>query len=240
MIFDISRLNLASGMTIIAGMNDVSASAPTALPAIEVDGSATEAMILAAIDSFWIDDFETLMVCSDPKASMFMEIGIFRDQFCPFMSSVVPGISLAKAAQEWSEIGSSHVTMHFELLQPDEPLLIQKLVLQWLAPGVKATSPVAMAMGACGIRRHKSYPVDAVDFQQCLLLLENLPEIRNHFRKIGEISSIWKRLVEQWEDIEKVFLEEAGLYWERASSAPRTDSALRNVRNQVMGVSGND
>ena len=113
---------------------------------------------------------------------------------------------------------------------------IQTKVLNWIAAGRVGASSKAMAMAACGLPNDDSYPHDPDDLNRCLLLLEAVPDVRDHFDKIAALGVVWGRLVKRWADIEASFLDEVGLNWSKAQEAPKTYALMREVIGEEPGV----
>lgn len=49
-----------------------------------------------------------------------------------------------------------------------------------------------------------SHPRDPWDFYRCFNLLRKIPEYRGRLHEMKTISSTWKRLVENWDELEKL------------------------------------
>ena len=58
--------------------------------------------------------------------------------------------------------------------------------------------------------RRKSYPLDPGDLSRCVKLLERVPEMRNYLYKMKAVSPIWRKLVEHWDELERLLNEEKG------------------------------
>lgn len=114
-------------------------------------------------------------------------------------------------------------------------ITIKDKILTWFATGRVGISSKAMACCAAGLgqdpmwSRNNNHPHDPDDFNRCLLLLEAVPEIRNHFGEIARLSEAWGRLIENWEQIETLFLEEAGLNWSKRIPASKTYDLMQEV-----------
>ncbi|SFL70583.1 hypothetical protein SAMN05216256_10170 [Halopseudomonas pachastrellae] len=106
---------------------------------------------------------------------------------------------------------------------------IEKKVLHWIATGRVGSSSKAMALAACEVQSAKSYPLDPGDLNRCLLMLQQVPEVRHHFDKIAALSEVWGRLIDRWGEIEATFLEEAGLDWSKQRRAPDTYRLMKEV-----------
>lgn len=113
---------------------------------------------------------------------------------------------------------------------------IQTKVLNWLATGRVGASSKAMAMATLSLPNDGSYPLDPDDLNRCLLMLEAVPEVREHFFTIANIGVCWARLIARWPEIETCFLEEAGLNWCKARSAPKTYELMKEVIGEEPGV----
>lgn len=113
---------------------------------------------------------------------------------------------------------------------------IQTKVLNWIATGRVGSSSKTMAMAACGLPSSGDYPSDPDDLNRCLLLLNAVPEVREHFGKIAALGVVWGRLIPRWAEIEALFLEEVGLNWSKAQSADKTYKLMKAVIGQEPGV----
>ncbi|EJV0369631.1 hypothetical protein N5280_002477 [Vibrio vulnificus] len=92
-----------------------------------------------------------------------------------------------------------------------------------------------MAFTAAGIecRRNGSYPHDPSDFNRCLVLVHNVPEIRTYFSDIAKLNVQWKALISRWDELEETFIEEVGFNWCKAQSAPKTYALMKEIINGV-------
>lgn len=113
---------------------------------------------------------------------------------------------------------------------------IQSKVLKWIATGRVGMSSQAMALAACGMPSDGSYPHDPDDLNRCLLLLKAVPEVREHFGEIAKLGPVWGRLIARWNEIESSFLDEVGLNWKKAKSAPKTYALMKEVMGDEPGV----
>jgi len=71
--------------------------------------------------------------------------------------------------------------------------------------------------------------VDPDDLNRCLLLLEAVPDIRENMDKIAALSVTWEKLISEWDNIEKCFLEEVGLDWSKGKKATKTYNLMKNI-----------
>lgn len=103
----------------------------------------------------------------------------------------------------------------------------------WLASGSRGRSSNTMftvltgvdALGDSG----KSHPHDPDDLDRCLRLLEAVPELRPLLPKMAGVSPEWAALISNWAEIERSHLDEVGLGWTKARSAPRTYDLMRKT-----------
>ena len=102
-------------------------------------------------------------------------------------------------------------------------------LLEWFATGRVGASSKAMACAAAGLPGDKSHPYDPDDFNRCLLLLEAVPEIRDCMDNVAGISGTWAKLVNRWDEVEQCFLDEVGLNWSKARSAPKTYELMKEI-----------
>ena len=103
----------------------------------------------------------------------------------------------------------------------------------WLANGRRGISSNTMFTHITGIdamqRSSKSHPHDPDDFDRCLLLLDAVPEFREHLQKMRTCSKKWAALVDNWTSIEVSHLGEVGLGWKKARSAPETYKLMKSI-----------
>jgi hypothetical protein len=67
-----------------------------------------------------------------------------------------------------------------------------------------------------------NYPHDPDDLNRCLLLLDLIPEWKPRMIEMAQRGPAWKGLAENWESISATFIDEVGLDWCKARSAPKT------------------
>lgn len=102
-------------------------------------------------------------------------------------------------------------------------------ILNWFGTGRVGASSKAMALAAIGAPNDGSHPYDPDDLNRCLLLLEKVPEIRQHMDKVAAINETWGKLVSRWDEVEKSFIDEVGFNWSKARSAPKTYKLMKEV-----------
>jgi hypothetical protein len=106
---------------------------------------------------------------------------------------------------------------------------VKNKILCWLGTGRVGASSKAMALAAAEMPNDLSHPYDPDDLNRCLLLLEAVPEIRDHMGRVAAMSETWRKIVERWDDVEKCFIEEVGFNWENGHSAPKTYELMKSL-----------
>lgn len=107
--------------------------------------------------------------------------------------------------------------------------LANMAIIEWLARGRTGTSSETMAFWlGFGVRRSgASHPHDPDDLDCCLHLLAAAPTLRERLPRMADISPQWAALVDAWDEIERSHLDEVGLGWTKARSAPKTYALMR-------------
>lgn len=107
-------------------------------------------------------------------------------------------------------------------------------ILNWLADGQTGVSSEAMAFTALGVtiedRWHRCTPHDPADLNRCLLLVEDVPEIKTKFPEIAALSKGWAILVEHWDELRDMFINEAGRNWSKTQDAPPTFQRMKELK----------
>lgn len=98
----------------------------------------------------------------------------------------------------------------------------QNAVLNWLANGETGISSETLAFWVMfNVKKAGgSHPRDPADFNRCLKLLDAAPALRQHLHKMSIVSPEWARLVFNWAEIEKVFIDEVGPDWSKGRRIP--------------------
>ena len=111
-------------------------------------------------------------------------------------------------------------------------MTLEKKVLKWFANGDIGISSECMALAACGIEAKRQHtPLDPPDFNRCLKLVREIPEIMHHKDKISSISKKWKSLMDNWNHLESIFLDEVGIDWKKDRNKPaeKTYRAMKDL-----------
>lgn len=115
-----------------------------------------------------------------------------------------------------------------ESRQPEQA--IAEKVLNWFANSRVGLSSKTMAMVACGIIPDEvHHPYDPDDLSRCIVLLDMVPEVRNHFDAISDLNNKWASLIQHWDEIESAYREEDAFGWSRVKRPSKTYTMMRNV-----------
>lgn len=111
---------------------------------------------------------------------------------------------------------------------------IQEAVIDWLNTGEVGISSKCMAMWLAFGKQSESsgfgnHPHDPDDMDRCLKLLSRVPALRERLQKMAEINKTWAALVSHWDEIEATQMDEIGLGWVKARSAPKTYALMREI-----------
>jgi len=106
-------------------------------------------------------------------------------------------------------------------------------ILNWFATGQVGISSKSMACAVIGLPQDPiwgaGHPLDPDDLNRCLLLLEQIPEIRNCFSEIAKLSDTWSALIARWDEVEKCFIDEVGLNWCHGHKASKTYNLMKEM-----------
>ncbi|HCF3913442.1 TPA: hypothetical protein NID53_001048 [Pseudomonas aeruginosa] len=118
----------------------------------------------------------------------------------------------------------------YDTSMPGTGSTIEERAARWLRDGQVGASSRAIHDHMLGLpmeRHHAAYPHDPDDLNRCLLLLNLIPEWAPRIREMAQHSQEWAALVSSWGKLTNLFLQEAGLDWQRSSGAPETYAAMR-------------
>ena len=120
--------------------------------------------------------------------------------------------------------------------EPKAPVdaLVSQRVLEWLAGPDTGLSSEAMAFCRLGIERRghwdgTEHPHDPSDLNRCLLLVEQVPEVRDAFGDIACLSDEWNMIIDHWDELRELFISEVGWNWSNGRRAPKTYARMRDL-----------
>lgn len=106
-------------------------------------------------------------------------------------------------------------------------------LLDWLASGRRGVSSNSIVQHLTGVQAvgdwYIDIPHDPADLDRCLKLLDAVPLLRPLLPRMATASPMWAALIERWAEIEASHLDEVGLGWTKARSAPKTYALMRSV-----------
>lgn len=88
---------------------------------------------------------------------------------------------------------------------------ISENLLKWIATGERGASSEAIVAKLTGVKLDQGRlmePYDTSDFRRCLLLFEAVPELKLRMVEMRGVSEYWRLLVDNWEELEKMYHEE--------------------------------
>jgi hypothetical protein len=110
-------------------------------------------------------------------------------------------------------------------------------VIAWLANGRRGVSSNTIFTVLTGVDAlagsQASHPHDPSDLDRCLCLLDAVPRLHLEIHKMAHVSPEWAALVARWADITKSHIEEVGLGWTKAKTAPKTYALMRSILESI-------
>lgn len=80
-------------------------------------------------------------------------------------------------------------------------------------------------------------PLDAADMRRCRLLIEQVPEFKEHLHKLAGASDEWALLIERWNEICQVMDAESPEWRDARGRSAGISKMLRQVREDANGAS---
>lgn len=108
---------------------------------------------------------------------------------------------------------------------------IEQKVLTWMVSGDCGESSTLMALISCGlIPDDRMPPSSLADLNRCFLLVEQVPEVKEHFHSIAAVSPKWRRIIDAWDQLQGSFVREGGLRGGKEINAPQTLQLFKSVK----------
>ena len=99
-------------------------------------------------------------------------------------------------------------------------------IVAWMADGDTGLSSETIALWISQRKKLSRWgaftPSDPADLGRCLRLLRAVPELRERLHEMAECSEQWAHMLTYWDEIEQSMIDEVGIDWEKARSAPKT------------------
>lgn len=104
---------------------------------------------------------------------------------------------------------------------------------KWLASGSRGISSNTMFTALTGVDAMKgwetSHPHDPADLDRCLRLIEEVPELKTLIGRMSGVSEEWRKLISRWDELCACHINEVGLGWTKAKSAPKTYALMQEI-----------
>ena len=117
--------------------------------------------------------------------------------------------------------------------------VVMRKVLEWIAGPNTGLSSESMAYCTIDLQRTDAWaaygsctPSDPADLNRCFLLVEKIPEVKDAFPKIAQLSDDWKVIIDNWERLKESFVSEVGWNWSEGNSAPNTYKMMKELSAQ--------
>ena len=111
-------------------------------------------------------------------------------------------------------------------------LEIQSKVLKWVFNSRNVgLSSKAMAAAATGHPGKYDHPYDPSDLNRCIKLCAAIPEVKENFNLVAELSPTWAKLIDRWDELEKCFIDEVGYDGCKSNKAPKTYDLIKSIIN---------
>lgn len=97
----------------------------------------------------------------------------------------------------------------------------------WLISDDTGVSSKTMASVLCGVhydKREWSHPHDPADFGRCHRFLQAVPLAKDSLARLKDISLVWARLVDSWDELTALYLEELP-----SGKAPRLYARMKEL-----------
>lgn len=111
-----------------------------------------------------------------------------------------------------------------------DPAVKPNALAQWWKGRDRGLSSEAIALWFTYGDGTTAHPIDPSDFGRCERLMRAVPEVREWFPAMANVSPQWARLVEQWDDIVATAEEEVPGVFDGGrvyGSAPRAYAMIR-------------
>jgi len=111
---------------------------------------------------------------------------------------------------------------------------VQTKTLEWFELDKYGQSSKCLAFHLCGIKtKMTDAPKDPSDLNRCFRYLKYVPELKENLNIMTKVSPYWSLLVENWDLLEKTFVEEVGEDWkQRDKSATNTYNLMEDLQKK--------
>lgn len=116
---------------------------------------------------------------------------------------------------------------------------VEMKALKWALGRNTGSSSKAMCAELMGVEgADRSYPRDAGDLGRCIGMLKAVPELRQHLDRMRTVSPYWKALVENWTELEALYVRDDRKLYDRMQEILRPiERGDRNIVHLGDGLS---
>lgn len=162
------------------------------------------------------------------------------DAIVPVMNDMMHGkVSQKKFEQACVEaLEKAGCALGYDTTMPGADKSIEERANKWIVDGRVGQSSKAiwshmMGVAGAGDRFGVRYPLDPDDLNRCLLLLDLIPEWAPRMAEMAKYNTQWAGLAKNWGEIAECFLNEVGLNWCKAKSAPKTYAMMKRAMGEA-------
>lgn len=108
---------------------------------------------------------------------------------------------------------------------------LSRAAVEWLAHGDRGTSSETIFSRTTSVAAtlYESTPSDPDDLDRCRKLLEQVPECRDNFQRMREVSPVWAKLVDGWAELCAQMDAEAPQWRKGHGAAPDTYAVMQSL-----------
>lgn len=154
------------------------------------------------------------------------------DAIVPVMNQLMQGKVKQKGFEDAcvQALNAAGCPVGYDTTMPGAEASVTERAAKWLLDGQVGMSSRAIYCHMTGNDDKRwSYPSDPDDLNRCLLLLDLIPEWKGRMGEMAARGSAWAGLAVRWEELTATFLDEVGLGWSKAKSAPKTYALMKQL-----------
>lgn len=154
------------------------------------------------------------------------------DAILPVMNDLMQGKVSQKKFEAACEkaMEAAGCPLGYDTTMPGAEATVTERAAKWLLDGQVGMSSRAIYCHMTGNEDKRwSYPSDPDDLNRCLLLLDLIPEWKERMGEMAARGTAWAGLAVRWEELSATFLDEVGLGWSKAKSAPKTFALMKQL-----------
>ena len=108
-------------------------------------------------------------------------------------------------------------------------ITLSSAAITWLLIGERGASSDTMFGTFIGVPfcRDEQHPYDPSDLLRCVKLLRDVPEFRGRMEEMRNVSSVWSRFVDHWDELTSLLADEMA---DGVHNATRTYDLMLKIR----------